>query len=176
MSNYLRSVWSYYFPQSFLPHFEWSLMTSARGKQADSKRRPFRTTDKNFWYCNHQHLPIKRSCPAADVRCDKYKGHFAFMWNCPLITYIWWTKFLKPNLTFVSHLLEGLLVSIHLEQKRLPLSNRSIQPKMLVQAQDTRPGAEFVHWHRSTSLYDYEICVHCKVSNRTGNMLGRRFS
>ena len=172
ISNYLRSVWSYYFLQT-LQHFEWSLMNSARGNRENLRENHSEQQTKT-WYCNHQHLFRKRNCPAANAWCDKCKRHFAFI--CRIALCIWWTKFSKPNLTFVSHLLEGLLVSIHLEQKRLPLSNRSIRPKLLFQAQDTRPGADFVHRHMSTSIYDYEIYVHHKVSNRTGNLLSRRFS
>ena len=113
------------FPAIFAT-FRRSLMTSTRGKRADSKRRPLNVHTVN---------QVLETQP----------------------------NFCLPFL-------------IHLEQKRLPLSNRSIRPKLLFQAQDTRPGADFVHRHMSTSIYDYEIYVHYKVSNRTGNLLSRRFS
>ena len=50
-------------------HLEKTLTsTRVRGKQKDSKRRPFPTRDTNFGYCNHQHLPGKRNCSVAEAR------------------------------------------------------------------------------------------------------------
>ena len=46
--------------------------------QRDSKRKAFQTSGRNCGYCNHQHPPGKKNCPAADTRCSKCNkmGHF----------------------------------------------------------------------------------------------------
>ena len=49
-----------------------------RGPKSYSRRRSFQPSSRNCGYCNRQHPPGRRNCPAAETRCYKCNklGHF----------------------------------------------------------------------------------------------------
>ena len=126
--------------------------------QRDFKRRPFQMSGRNCGYCNRQHAPGRRNCPAADMQCSKCNkmGHFPIMCkspckNCQPSSQIW--ECLLPHISgrgYHTHLFQYF----HGRTSCKP-SNWEVQPRMACQAQDPRPRhADMVHWHRSTSVSD----------------------